>query len=423
MLKSLTLTLLAATVLSSSAIAQTLFVDNAKIATQTNRGTLENADMIITDGTVTRIGADLTAPDGATTISGDDIWVTPGFFAPYTNVGLVDVSLEPSTNDTRSSEASTSAGEIAADSFNPKAAAISNTRIEGVTRIGASPSASHHIIAGTGLIADTSGSFTSVANEKAFIFARLGEGGAGIAGGSRAAAFAQFRAALDDALAFPGRYRDPDSGDSLSRFDASAMAPAARGQMPIMIEVDRASDILRIIKLKNDYTRLDIILVGATEAWMIADQVKAAGLKLLIDPHEVLPRSFERLGARLDHAKLLADAGIPFSFMTRTADLSHNVRVLPQHAGNAVAEGLAWDDAIAAMTTTPLSWFGLQQAGQIQRGQTANLVIWDGDPLEVVSAPTHVFINGDQQSLESRQTALRDRYNPLNDASEAHKYR
>jgi len=283
MLKSLSLTLITATAFSSAAMAETIFVDNAKIATQTDQGTLESADMIITDGTVTRIGANLTAPDGAVTVSGDDLWVTPGFFAPYTNVGLVDISLEASTNDIRSNEAMTSAGEIAADSFNPKAAAISNTRIEGITRIGSAPAASHHIIAGTGLIADTSGSFESVANEAAFIFVRMGEGGAGVAGGSRAAALAQLRAALDDARAYPGRYSEPDNGDTLSRFDASALSAASRGQMPIMIELDRATDILRIAKLKADYGRLDIILVGASEAWMVADQVKAAGLKLLIE--------------------------------------------------------------------------------------------------------------------------------------------
>ena len=423
MLKSLSFTLMAATALSTTAIAETIFVDDAKIATQTNLGTLESADMIITDGTITRIGTDLTAPDNAKTISGEDIWVTPGFFAPYSHVGLVDISLEASTNDTRSGDSMTSAGEIAADSFNPKAAAIGNTRIEGITRIGAAPAASHHIIAGTGLIADTSGSFSSISDEAAFIFVRMGEGGANVAGGSRAAALAQFRAALDDALAYPGRFNDPDSGDTLSRYDAAAMAAAARGQMPIMIEVDRAADILRIIKLKSNYSSLDIILVGATEAWMVADQIKASGLKLIIDPHETLPRSFERLGARADHATILANAEIPFSFMTRTANLSHNIRVLPQHAGNAVAEGLSWDAAIAAMTVTPLSWFGLERTGQIQRGQAANLVIWQGDPLEVVSAPTHIFINGAIQSLESRQTALRDRYNPLNDNSQAHKYR
>jgi len=410
MLKSLLMTSIATLALVGSAQAQTLFVENAKIATQTNQGTLESADIIITNGTVTRIGADLSAPDGAKTITGDNIVITPGFFAPYTNLGLVDISLEGSTNDIRAGESMTSAGEIAADSFNPKAAAISNTRIEGITRIGAAPAASHHVIGGTGLIADTSGSFDSINNEAAFIFVRMGEGGAGVAGGSRAAALAQFRAALDDALAFPGRFSGPDDGDSLSRYDASAMAAAARGQMPIMIEADRAADILRIAKLKADYGRLDIIIVGATEAWMITDQVKAAGLRLLIDPHENLPRSFEKLGARADHAKILDETDIPFSFMTRTADLSHNVRVLPQHAGNAVAEGLNWDAAIKALTRTPLSWFGQRQAGQIRSGESANLVIWSGDPLEVTSAPSHIFIDGELQSLESRQTALRDRY-------------
>ena len=423
MLKRITLPLLAAISLAATSQAETIFVDNATIATQTSQGTFEAADIIIKDGIVLRIGAELTAPDNATIIEGDKLYVTPGFFAPFSHVGLVDVSLEKSTNDVRSGEAVTSASESAADSFNPKAAAIANTRIEGITRIGAVPSATHHIISGTGLVANTSGRFNSIENEAAFIFIRLGEDGASIAGGSRAAALAQLRAALNDGLSYPARFNEADNGDTLSRFDAAAMVSAVRGQIPIMIEADRASDLLRIAKIKKDYSRLNIIIVGAAEAWMVSDQVKAAGLKLLIDPHDNLPDNFEKLGARADHAALLADANIPFSFMTRTANLSHNIRVLPQHAGNAVAEGLAWEDAISAMTTVPLSWFGLQRSGQIRSGAAANLVVWDGDPLEVTSSPTHIYIDGEKQSLESRQTALRDRYNPLNLNSEAHKHR
>ncbi len=423
MLKHLILTCVISMGLTATANAQTIFIDDAKIATLTNQGTLDAADMIIDNGVVLRIGNDLTSPDGASVISGDSIWVTPGFFAPYTNLGLVDISLEAGTNDIRANTAKTSAAEQAADSFNPKAAAIGNTRIEGITRIGVAPAASHHVIAGSGLIATTSGRFDSMTNESAFMFIRLGEGGAAIAGGSRAAALAQLRAALDDAIAFPGRFTQADNGDSLSRYDAAALSEAVRGQMPVMIEADRAADILRIVKLKSEYPRLDVIIIGAAEAWMVAEDIKASGIKLLIDPHESLPGSFEKLGARPDHANLLSEANIPFAFMTRTADLSHNVRVLAQHAGNAVGEGLLWDEAVKAITLTPLSWFNLEEAGKIRQGQTANFVVWDGDPLNVTSAPTHIYINGQEQSLESRQTKLRDRYNPITDDSRRQKYR
>lgn len=423
MLKYLLLPLAASTYFAASAQAQTLFIDDAKIATQTSQGTLDKADMIVVNGVVTRIGDALTAPNDATVIAGDSVWVTPGFFAPYTHIGLVDISLEGSTNDIRSGSSKTSVAERAADSFNPKAATIGNTRIEGITRIGAAPAASHHVIAGTGLISTTSGEFDSVTNDAAFIFVRLGEGGANIAGGSRAAAIAQLRGAFDDALAYPRRFTQADNGDSLSRYDAAALLAAVRGQMPVMIEADRAADIARIAKLKSEYSQLNIIVVGAAEAWMVADQVKSAGLKLLIDPHESLPGSFEKLGARSDQANLLTEANIPFAFMTRTADLSHNVRVLAQHAGNAVGEGLSWDDAVTAITLTPLSWFNMEEAGRIRRGQAANFVVWDGDPLNVTSAPTHIFIDGKAQSLESRQTKLRDRYNPIKEDARRQKYR
>ena len=108
--------------------------------------------------------------------------------------------------------------------------------------------------------------------------------------------------------------------------------------------------------------------------------------------------------------------------MTRSAGFSHNVRLLPQNAGNAVANGLDWDSAFAAITSVPAGWFDVS-AGKIVQGNKADLVVWDGDPLELTSSPTFMMIDGVEQSLESRQTKLRDRYNPTTGETKPHKYR
>jgi len=418
-----TLTALALTfALSPSVSAQDLLIKNAKIVTNSTQGTLENADILIRNGRITNIGADIQVDADIRTIQTEGSWVTPGLFAAISQVGLVDIGAESSTNDTRSAESDTSVSESATDSFNPKAVAIANTRIEGITHavVSSSP-AGHSIFSGTGLIADMSGSFDSVIESDAFIFVQLGSRGANIAGGSRSAALQQLRAALDDAGAYPSRFGSPDDGDALSRQDAAALAQAVRGRIPLLIGADRAIDLLNIINLKKEYRSLDIIIVGAAEGWMVAEQLAAANMKVMIDPHANLPGSFDTINARQDNAVLLSDAGVEMAFTTQTAGLTHNIRVLPQHAGNAVGNGLSWDKAFAAVSSVPAKWFGVRS--EIRTGAQAGLVVWDGDPLEVTSSPALILINGEEQSLSSRQTALRDRYNPTNSDARPHKYR
>lgn len=403
------------------AIAQDMLIKDAKVVTNSAAGIIENGDVLIRGGKITQIGADIAAPAGVDTMDGSGKWVTPGLFASFTRVGLVEISAEASTNDVSANDANTSVSNRAADSFNPKTPVIGNTRIEGITHILAAPGTGENIFGGIGIVANTSGEFDSIESEQAFIYISLGEGGASTAGGSRAASMNQLRAALDDAGAYPSRYSGPEDGDALSRRDAAALFRAARGQLPIIIGADRAVDLLNIIKLKKDYG-LDVIIAGAAEGWMVADALKAAGIKVMVDPHENLPASFDLVGARLDNIIILDKAGVDYAIMTRSADLTHNVRVLSQHAGNAVGTGLSWDRAFAAITSTPARWFGTK-SGSLSEGAEASLVVWDGDPLEVTTGAIAVYIKGDAQEMRSRQSALGDRYNPTKTETMPHKYR
>ena len=136
----------------------------------------------------------------------------------------------------------------------------------------------------------------------------------------------------------------------------------------------------------------------------------------MIDPHNNLPSSFETVDSSLKNIIILDKAGVDYAITNLSALGLQGIGTLTQHAGNAVANGLEWHKAFAAITSTPASWFNLSLINN-------SLVIWDGDPLNVTSTPTSMFINGQEQSLESRQTLLRDRYNPINETEKAHKYR
>jgi len=410
-------------ILFSSAIAVTIvhsaqaqepsvvFLDNVNVAPD------QTVDMVIRDGKIQMVGAELQAPANARAMSGEGQWVTSGMFAPLTSLGLVEIGAESSTDDRRAEDAKTSVSDMASDGFNPQSPIIDNTRVSGVTHAAVIGSASQNIFAGTGFIANMSGEFDSVEKDSAFIYVQLGSRGGKLAGGSRPAAISQLKNALADAKT---RMNSPDDGDALSRRDAAALGKAARGQMLMIVSANRASDLLRIVKLRDEFG-LDVIIAGGAEAWMVAEELKAAKMRLIIDPIANLPGSFDTVGARIDNPKILSDGGVDFAFMSFSESTSHNVRILNQHAGNAVANGLSWEAAMTAVTSTPAKWFGVD-IGDAQQGSDT-FVVWDGDPLQVTSAPLMIVINGEEQSLESRQRELRDRYNPTRDDARAHKYR
>ena len=403
--------------------AQDYFISNAKLVTNSDDGIIDNADIVIRDGKVAQIGTDLVAPADAEFIKADGKWVTSGLIAPFSQLGLVDVGAEDATNDITSKDSETSISELASDSFNPKAVSIANTRRVGITHALISPrAAGESIFGGSGLIANLSGEFDSVEKEQAFIYVQLGGRGTSNSGGSRASSFRQLRAALDDAGAYPSRYKGPNDGDALSRQDAAALVKALRGQIPLIIASDRASELLNLVQLKSDYRNLDVIVLGAAEGWKVVDELAKAKIKVMVDPHENLPASFDQVEARLDNVVLLDQAGVDYVITNAGALGVSKPMTLTQHAGNAVGNGLDWSKAFSAITETPAKWFGLPNT-QVSTGKAATLVVWDGDPLNITSAPTMMLIDGKNQSLKSRQTALRDRYNPTNQDTRPYKYR
>tara|TARA_B100000678_G_scaffold37639_1_gene27450 strand:- start:1064 stop:2347 length:1284 start_codon:yes stop_codon:yes gene_type:complete len=399
-----------------AAQAQTIAFTGATIWTGSERGTVQNGTLIVEDGEISAIGPRVRVPPGAQIVDASGKWITPGIIAPFTRMGLVEVPAEDSTNDTSASGSRFSVALDASRAFNPAATPIDITRIEGVTRIVIAPSVSSSLFAGQGFVADTSGELRgSMTKRRAFQYIELGESGAGRSGGSREAAWRYLNGALLDARTYPARYVTHDNGDSLSRADAEALIPVTRGEMPLLIRANRASDLLAIVDFQAQNANPDITIVGATEGWMVADELAAAEIPVIIDPFDNLPSSFESLAATMHNAERLIEAGVLTAF-THFEDDGHQARLVLQSAGNAVANGVSHDDALAAITTAPAMIFGLEDLGSLERGKTADLVVWDGDPLEVMTNAEAVYIAGEAQSLVSRQTRLRDRYLSLDES-------
>ena len=409
--------------LGSAASADTIAITGGKVWTGTDRGTIENGTVIITDGEITAVGGATTdIPSNATLIDAKGGWVTPGIISPFSRTGIVEVSGEDSTDDRNAGGSEYSVALDASLGFNPKATPIDVTRIEGLTRIVVAPGRSSNLFAGQGFVADTSGNIDSITKPRAFVMASLGTGGATSAGGSRPAAWQQFRSALSDARTFPARFLAHNEGDALHRVDAQAFGPASRGQQLILIEAHRASDLMEVIRFGADNPALNFAIVGADEGWLVADQLAASGIPVIIDPFQNLPASFEQLGATSQNAQRLISAGVLTAF-SHLGDDTHQARLILQTAGNAVANGTDHDDAMTAITRAPALIFGLEGHGLIQRGAVSDVVVWDGDPLEITSSPTTIVIDGALQSLESRQTRLRDRYLTLDESERPLAYR
>lgn len=405
--------LILAAALATPAAAETVLINNGRVVTNGAAGIIENGDVLIVDGRISAVGANINAPRGARVIEAQGRFVTPGAFAAMSEVGLSEISGSGAPNDADVEGNLVSAAADAGRAFNPNVTAIPVTRIEGVTRAAIAPSAAGSIFDGRGALVSLSGAPNSVFRERAFMVVELGETGAGRTGGSRAALWPAFEAALRDAREYPARYRSGQGGAVLNELDAAALQPFAQGQGMFLVHVESAADIRRLIRFKRDNPRLRFAIHGGAEAWQVADELRASGIPVILDPLANLPDRFERLSARLDNAVLLNQAGVKFAIAPAPGTVdAHQARLVLQLAGNAVANGLPWDVAFAAVSRGPAEIFGAGNLGRLERNYLADVVIWDGDPLQVTSAPTAVFIEGVEQSLTSRQTQLRDRYNP-----------
>ncbi len=403
---------LAALSFSMVASAQNLLIRDAHIHTVTDAGEIVNGDVLVRAGKIAAIGKGLDAPAGATVIDAKGRPLTPGLFAGLTAIGVEEVQLESSTVDEYLST-NAPAWEMqwrpefdVTLAFNPRSILLPVARVEGLTWTVVAPGSAEGgaILSGQGAAVTLDGRYDAVLEGSRAMFMQFGSDAVSLSAGSRAAQYMLFDQAVREA-------RSPQSVGT-----HALMLPAGREVFArylsggrFVFNVHRAADIRQVLALAKRYN-IKPVIAGATEAWVVADELAAARVPVLIDPLENLPATFDRIGARFDNAALLARAGVAVAF-SQSSDPSQNARKIRQVAGNAVAHGLPWNAALAGLTAVPADIFGVGAThGRIAVGQTADLVLWSGDPLEVTSMTEQVWIGGVPMPQKSRQTELRDRY-------------
>ena len=450
------LTLLAgALILASSPLsAENIVIRNATLVLGDGSEPIRGGTVIIQNGRIWEAGADgLTLQGPHEEIDAQGKWVTPGIVAGFSRLGLSEVDLgADGSDDTETGGSPFSAAIDVTPGVNPKASTIAVSRADGVTRAVVAPVAGKSIFAGQGAVIDTGDDMDPILRARAFQFVELGEGGAGIAGGSRTSAFALFRNALREArdlggLGQPEYFRgwQPDRQEVevpyeerpdpnllsrqtqrrddvlLTRFDAAALVPVVNGRQLLLVHVERAKDILNVLDLRAEFPSLRIALVGATEGWTVADKIAASGVWVIASALNDLPASFEMLAATQSNIGRMKAAGVKVAIGMIDDNDTRYQRNQRQYAGNLVAlskvpgaSGVSWGEAFAMISSRPAEAVGLgKEIGSLAPYRRADVVIWDGDPLELNSAPEAVWIDGIRQPLDNHQTKLRDRYRSL----------
>ena len=413
-MRALTMVLLFCTLaaVNLTSLAEDVVIKNARIVTGDAAANRETADIWVQKGIIKAIGENIAVPEGAQLIDATGKIVAPGFFNAQTWMGLEEISALDETKDYATEHERVTASLRVSDAINAHSTLIPHNRSLGLTHSLVQPESKHSLFAGIAAVIKLTGHDTVVSDDAAMVVI-LGERGKASAGGSRAAAIALLREAIEDARDYRANRDSYNRGNRrdypLSRHDLEALIPVIERRMPLLVQVDRASDIERVLRFAKDQ-RLRLILSGVTEGWRVADQIAAQKVPVIIDPIENLPSSYEKLGSRLDNARILHEAGVTLLFTGMGWQVTHNAYLVRQSAGNAVANGLPYDVAISSITRNPAQVFGLKGYGTIEVGAKASLIVWSGDPLEMTSAVEHVLIDGRSYPLVSRATRLRDRY-------------
>ncbi|HEY6048124.1 MAG TPA: amidohydrolase family protein [Sphingomicrobium sp.] len=437
---------------AAPAAAQSFAIVGATVAKGDGSEPIPDATVVVRNGRIVAAGSGVRLPADAQLLDGRGKWVTPGIVAGFSRLGLADVDLAAEGADDTTANGPFNAAIDVAPAINPLDTTVAVNRADGVTRALVAPQAGKSIFAGQGAVIDTGADLDAVMAPRKFQYVELGQTGADKGGGSRTSAHVLFRNALREAAEL-GRYatniaasrggtpdererpviRNPNESREygpnarrsedvlLTRFDAAALVPVLQGRQYLLVHAERASDILDVIELAHEFRSLKIVLVGASEGWMVAERIAKSGIPVIASAVNDLPASFEQIASTQSNVGRMRAAGVHVSIGMVDDNDTRNLFMERQYAGNLVAlqkvpgaTGVSWGEALAMITSKPAEAIGLGgELGTLAAGRRADLVIWSGDPLEASSAAEQVFIDGVRQPLETHQTRLLERYRDL----------
>ena len=390
--------------------AESILIQNVTIFDgKTNNPYVGN--VLIEDNKISRVSSSNMRGDKVIDATGKIL--TPGIIATDTDIGIVEIGALSVTRDDSSDLYQI--GFSIYDAFNPNSVLIPWNRSNGITSAMTLPQNTDSPIGGLGsfFVLDSNIEVSGIKDNVMI----------GRVGGSGSKSRSETFAVIEDLLEFASSlnlkdmesYKDiadliddspiAESMDLHPR-DIKALYNLVNNDLPLIINANRASDLLKLIDLKLKYD-LNLIIMGAQEAGLVADKIAKNNIPLIINPINNIPESFDELAANIELAAYLEKQGITLMF---NAPRSHNFHLIRQGAGVAVANGMSYAGALRALTSSPVEVFNLGDRGEIVAGKVADLIIWDADPLEPSSMPEKVFINGKDIDLTSRMTRLTDRY-------------
>ena len=409
------LVLLAAATFVVPAEAQTIAITGGKVY-PVSGPPIEHGTVLMRDGKIVAVGANVDVPAGATRVDATGKWVTPGLVDAGNQLGLVEIEAVADTRDDRATGTNGIAAAFRAwEGFNSTSVSVRSSRNEGVTSVVVFPQGG--LVAGQVAVLDLADGSPKQMLVRAPV-SMLGDASRNVA--ARAEALGRWRALLDD-VRYYARHRaefDRSQARVLSApwADLEALMPVVDGKLPLVLYADKSTDIENALALAKEYA-LKLIIIGGAEAWMVAPQLAAAKVPVLTGAMNNIPSSFETLGQRQENAGLLRAAGVEVVLIGNAGggdEDAFNVRNIKYEAGNAVAYGMKWDDALRAITLGPAEVFGVgDRVGSLRSGRDADVVVWNGDPFEFATRAEQVYIRGKRMSGDSRQDQLIKRYQQL----------
>src|SRR5438309_2689111 len=411
-------------VVSGQTSQDTYAIRNARIVTITGP-VIENGTVVITNGRIAAVGSNVTVPAGARIIDARGLTVYPGMMDSDTEIGLIEIGSVAGSVDT--SEIGDNNANIHVDvAIHPDSSHIAVARANGITTVLTAPRGG--LISGQSAILNLDGWTPRemvLKSPAAMHINWPGGGGRGFGaefGGQQRSAtelrreqdtqIENLKKILRDAAAYgdarDARAKDPSLPKQNLDLKLEALVQVARGQMPVVINVNAERDIKNAIAFAGEM-KLKVIISGGAEAYKVADLLKAKNIPVIVGPVLRLPsKDDDPYDAAFANAGLLWKAGVKIAFQTGD---SSNVRNLPYHAGMAAAFGLPKEEALKAVTIYPAEILGVaDRVGSIEQGKIANLIVTDGDPLEIRTQIKHVFISGRDIPLTTRHTELYEKY-------------
>ncbi len=410
-MKKTHLSLLTAALFAGHAAAQTTAITNATIHTGTELGVLKDASIVFEEGKIIAINPESIEAD--TVIDANDAIVTAGIISSMNQLGLVEVGAVASSRDASDKKAGMSFD--ASPAYNPKSSLIPYARKGGITTDIIAPWGGEGIFKGVASYVELTSDFDAVLDNDVAMIVSMGAKSKGSRAMSIHTLFDKFEAQKS-------KLEKADKKDKKDKKEPSddekLLTQVLKGEMPLVVRAERASDLKQLLKFKATFSDVNLVLAGANDAVVIADDIAKAGVPVLLSAMSNLPGNFDSLHAHLENAAKLEKAGVKV-LLTVTGDSSHNMYQLRFDAGNAVSYGMSYDGALAAVTSNVADVFGLN-AGRLAEGKRADIVLWSADPFELSTKVEKMFINGVEVSTESRHDKLRDRYTTQSDLPRAY---